>query len=40
MKMKTAAKSTGMAMMTTSMTNAIQRRASTPSNSSGLAIGS
>ncbi len=40
MKMNAAANTTGMAMMTTSITNAMQRRANTPSKSSGLATGS
>jgi hypothetical protein len=38
--MKIAAATSGNAMMITSMTKAITRRASTPSNSSGLAAGS
>jgi hypothetical protein len=38
--MNTAAATTGMAMTMTSMTNATTRRASTPSNSSGLVVGS
>ena len=38
--MNTAAKITGMAMMIRSMRNAINRRASTPSNNSGLTAGS
>ncbi len=38
--MNTAAKITGMAMMVTSMRNAMNRRASTPSNNSGLTAGS
>jgi hypothetical protein len=40
MKMNSAANSTGTAMMATSIRKAMQRRASTPSNNSGLAAGS